>query len=276
MKLFLIIAFALIPPISLLAQVESPVSIKFIDPLDSNNRVTGIRSVTNATNGLNVATFVSGYLNYCVASGTNSLNVTLPFSPVLTEGFLIHIKAGSYNTGPVTLSVNGSVFYPVKKHVSIDVDSAEIRTGQIVSVVFDGSVFQVISMLSRPCKNGFVSVNNEYCIDKLPRPISNFYNAVLSCGANDAMLCTWNQWYLACNDSLANGSSGYMTNFEWVNDAGNNGTDAKVAGFNNASAYAGYGCKKSYSLLPTKTFHNSAIETSGININILFRCCYKK
>ena len=276
MRILLILSFLYLVVSSAIGQVESSNSILFIDTIASNNLVKGIKSVESKNDGINVSTLVSGQSNYSNAIGTNNLSVSLPFSPSIIEGFIINFKVQNTNTDSISLSVNGSNSYSVIKNSGFPIDSAQFQPGQIVSVIFNGNKFVTLSKLYKPCKKGFVSVNDEFCIDSLPRNISSFFPAVQNCGNDDAMLCTWNQWYIACNDSLANGSSGYLTNFEWVNDAGNNGADAKVAGYNNDNAYLGYGCKKSYSLPTTFTSLNSATVTSGNTVNIRYRCCYRK
>lgn len=260
----------------LFGQIESSSSIILIDSIVLNPTIKGIKSVTSLTDGINSSFYVSGKTNYSVATGINAYLVNLAIQPNIIEGLILNFKAQNMNTGNVSLSVDGSTYYPVLKNNGSNLDSAEIMPNQIISVLFNGTEFICISSLFKACKNGFVSVNNEYCIDALPRGVSSFYPAVEDCGDENAMLCTLNQWYFACQDSLINGSSGYLTNFEWVNDAGNNSSDAKLCGYNDAPVYNGYGCKKSYSLPPNLTFLNSASVTSSDTVYIKYRCCYKK
>lgn len=271
----IILYFLLVRLISF-AQIESSSSVIFNDTSGVNNRVTGIKSVQSNTDGLNVTEYLSGNLTYAVATGINLLNISLPYSPVIVEGMLINIRISNYNTSAVSLTINGSSPYSVLNNLSMNIDSAQFKPGLIVNMIYDGLSFICISKLNQPCKKGFVSVNDEFCIDSLPREINSFYPAVNNCGNLNSMLCTWNQWYIACQDSLNNGSRGYLTNFEWVNDAGNNGSDAKVAGYEDEAPFNGYGCKKSYSLLPTKTFLSHAAVTLSDTVYIKYRCCYKK
>ena len=191
MRILFTISFLYWVVSSAIAQVESSSSILFIDTVSSNNAVKGIKSVDSKNDGINVSTLVSGQSNYSNATGTNDLNVTLPFSPSIIEGFIINFKVQNTNTDSISLSINGSNNYSVIKNSGFPIDSAQLQPGQILSVIFNGNKFVVLSKLYKPCKKGFVSVNDEYCIDSLPRNISSFFPAIQSCGNDDAMLCTW-------------------------------------------------------------------------------------
>lgn len=85
--------------------------------------------------------------NYTVATGTNAYAVTIGIpNLVYAAGMMINFKAATANTAsPVTLNVNGLGAKTIKKNVSTNLEVAEIKAGQIVSVLYDGTNFQVIS-----------------------------------------------------------------------------------------------------------------------------------
>lgn len=270
----IILLFNLISPV--IGQIESSSNIVFDDSLSSNRIFSGLGTSLQSTDGINAGEYISGKNLYSIAIGTDSIQLNIPYLTTPLDGTFLNFKSSGINKGAMKITLNGINYFNLYKQNGDQIDSAEIQPGQIISTIFDGNNFICISKLYKPCKKGFVSVSDTYCIDALPRGSSNFYNSVQTCGNEGAMLCTWNQWYFACTDSLNNGSGGYLSNFEWVNDAGNNGSDAKVAGFENEAVYAGYGCKKSYSLPATMTSFTSPLVTSGATIPIRFRCCYKK
>lgn len=84
--------------------------------------------------------------NYAVADGTNSYTVTLSPAPLsYTAGMVVSFKAANANTGAVTLSCNGLLEKPVKKNVSSELASGDIVEGQVITVIYDGENFQIVS-----------------------------------------------------------------------------------------------------------------------------------
>jgi hypothetical protein len=59
-------------------------------------------------------------------------------------GMVFNFKANTANTGAATLNVNGLGAKTIKKNVSADLDTGDISAGQIVTVVYDGTNFQLI------------------------------------------------------------------------------------------------------------------------------------
>lgn len=91
--------------------------------------------------------FQSQLYSYAVdAVGTDSYAVTMAgaFSAYY-PGMEVTFKAGTANTGACTLNVNGSGAKTIKKDVSSDLSTGDILANQIVTVVYDGTNFQVVS-----------------------------------------------------------------------------------------------------------------------------------
>lgn len=91
-----------------------------------------------------------GSATYIAAGGTADV-ITLTFSPAVTAyvtGQPLRFKALGANTGPVTVNVNGLGAKAVKKDVSVALIANEIPSGAIITVVYDGANFQVVSGLA--------------------------------------------------------------------------------------------------------------------------------
>jgi hypothetical protein len=91
---------------------------------------------------------------YCADAGSTdayACSLTPPIT-AYTIGAHYFFKANTVNTGAATLALNG-IASPVtiKKAVggaTTDLDNNDIRSGQIVEVVYDGTNFQMLSMLA--------------------------------------------------------------------------------------------------------------------------------
>lgn len=89
----------------------------------------------------------AGVLDYASDSGSaNAYAITL--SPALSAnitGMPIRFKAANTNTGTSTLNVNGIGTVAIKKNVSTALAAGDIVSGQIVTVVYDGTNFQLMN-----------------------------------------------------------------------------------------------------------------------------------
>jgi hypothetical protein len=90
--------------------------------------------------------------DYVVDTGTTNAYVITP-SPAITAytiGQIFSFKAASTNNGASTINVNGLGAKSIVKGVSSVLASADISTGQIVVVEYDGTNFQLISHITPP------------------------------------------------------------------------------------------------------------------------------
>jgi Pectate lyase superfamily protein/Chaperone of endosialidase len=100
--------------------------------------------------GWTMETLVLPELNqttFATATGTaNSYLVQLSPAPAqLSKGLVVEMQVSQSNTGGSTLNVNGLGAYPIEKLGGLPLDTNDLRTGQVVSLVFDGSAFQLQS-----------------------------------------------------------------------------------------------------------------------------------
>lgn len=80
------------------------------------------------------------------AGGDDTYAVTLSPSPTsYVEGMKVAFKPTTANTGACTLDLNGLGAKSIKKNVAEDLSTGDIKAGQIVFVMYDGTNFQVVS-----------------------------------------------------------------------------------------------------------------------------------
>lgn len=84
--------------------------------------------------------------NFAVATGENTYAVTLSPAPTsYTAGMVVSFKATSANTGAVTLNCNELGSKPIYKNVIEQLENGDILLDQIITVIYDGTNFQIVS-----------------------------------------------------------------------------------------------------------------------------------
>jgi hypothetical protein len=88
---------------------------------------------------------------YAADAGANdTYAITVSPTPIsLSAGMIFHFKANTANTGAASLNINSIGAITIKKNVSSDLDDNDILASQIVSVIYDGTNFQMLSPTSR-------------------------------------------------------------------------------------------------------------------------------
>lgn len=87
--------------------------------------------------------------DYAAAGGTANaitLAIDAQIAATYNEGQVFKFKAGSTNTGPATLNVNSIGAVSIKKTGStLDLVAGDIVSGEIVTVLYDGTNFQLLN-----------------------------------------------------------------------------------------------------------------------------------
>ena len=119
-----------------------------------------------------------------------------------------------------------------------------------------GNVYKVIgsNSISDTCPTGFVSVNDEYCIEKNERTATTWWNAIQICGSLNAHLCEWSEWYLGAANAINLELLNVIGNREWVSEGGS-GVVVKFVG--------------------PDSITESATTNNPLDLNS-FRCCKSK
>jgi hypothetical protein len=84
------------------------------------------------------------YLYAADTGAANAYAVALTPAPTLVAGSVVFFKAVNANTGASTLAVNGGPAIAIRKQGSVALTGGEIAAGQIVTVVYDGTDFQML------------------------------------------------------------------------------------------------------------------------------------
>lgn len=80
------------------------------------------------------------------AQANDSYAITVVPAPASVEaGMVFHFKANTLNTGAATLDVNGLGAIAIVKNQNAPLVTGDIIAGEMVSVIFDGTNFQMIS-----------------------------------------------------------------------------------------------------------------------------------
>lgn len=81
--------------------------------------------------------------------GTDAYAISLiPAPTAYAIGQVFNFKAGSSNVGPATLNVNGLGAITIRKNNDQALENNDIETGQIVTVAYDGTYFQMQSQVA--------------------------------------------------------------------------------------------------------------------------------
>jgi hypothetical protein len=143
---------------------------------------------------------------YCVDSGSTDSYVC-SVSPAVggyTTGLRVTLRANTANTGSASLKMNGLGSVTIRKNQSQDLSDNDIKAGQVVELVYDGSIFQ------------------------MPSPVST--TAALTAGSNITVNGTTVSW-----NRIEATTAGYWDDFL----SGNGATYAGLMQWNRTSVIAG-------------------------------------
>jgi len=102
----------------------------------------------------------SHYVYAADAEASDTYVITLtPAIAAYAVGQVFHFKANTANTGAATLNVNGKGAITIKKLYDQDLATGDIEAGQIVTVVYDGTNFQMQSQLASTPAGGAMATD---------------------------------------------------------------------------------------------------------------------
>jgi hypothetical protein len=125
-------------------QVDKPIQLT---GSGGDAKLTGIQQVSDLSDAASATSIQKGALVYSPAGGSaNALTVTLAPAPsAYTEGMIVTLKtSNAANTGAVTLNVNGLGVKSVTKSGTSALAAGDLSANQVVSLVYDGTQFQLI------------------------------------------------------------------------------------------------------------------------------------
>jgi hypothetical protein len=166
----------------------------------------------------------------------------------LKKGLPVYISSSNENVSSLFIKVNGTT-YNVKKNNGYPISGSEVVAQKVCIFIFDGTAFIFLNSELPKCPSTFAQPNTSYCIEKGERP-GNFWTAVTTCNSLGYRLCSWSEWYYACQKA-GTGMTQITNNWEWINNGQNEPTDGKTVGYG-----------KCY-----RTTHQA------LSTNYFFRCC---
>ena len=115
-----------------------------------SQKISSLADGTAHTDGVNAGQIQDGGLIF-QSNDTGSANTyAIALTPAVTAyvaGQVFHFKAGNTNTGASTLNVNALGTKNIKKRNDQDPAAGDIEEDAIISVIYDGTSFQMISQL---------------------------------------------------------------------------------------------------------------------------------
>jgi hypothetical protein len=134
-------------------------------------------------NGINATVMKAGTNIHATSSGTNTVVVTLtPAATAYTAGQFINFKAGGTCTGAVTVNVNALGAKAIQK-LGAALVAGDITANNIVSVVYDGTQFQMVSPAKTPVLAGNLSDIAALAVTNSAMIVGDGSNYVLESGA---------------------------------------------------------------------------------------------
>ena len=118
---------------------------------DNQDALAGNLGTPSSTNKYVTQTGLQKGAEIYAADAGASDTYVITLSPVPTAyftGMVVHFKANTANTGAATLNVNSLGAVTIKKSHDQDLATGDIESGQIVTVVYDGTNFQMQSQKS--------------------------------------------------------------------------------------------------------------------------------
>ncbi|MCF6461505.1 hypothetical protein [Clostridium sp. Cult3] len=117
-----------------------------------NNIEDGIEDAYDLI-GEHLADYV--HLPYSIADGANNYTTLINGIASLVEGMSVKVKFTNANTGASTLNINGLGAKSIRKSSGDELSKGDIRAGQILHLVYTGSVFQLLG--ERGCSIEFAT-----------------------------------------------------------------------------------------------------------------------
>ncbi|MBL7965284.1 MAG: hypothetical protein JNM31_15720 [Flavobacteriales bacterium] len=231
-----------LPALNAAAQVEVDRRVELTGGTPAERLVRGLSDADTTTDALNTRIAQRGSLTWLNATGADDWQAALPVggAPPLA-GTYVDLLCPATNTGAVTLRIDTAAAHPVVKAGAQALDPGDVQGGEVLGLLFDGAHWQLLNTRRterRPCPAGFAQVNANYCIQVQENAAADWTAAAEVCGALDARLCSWGQWYNACVKATDLGLLNMVGDWEWTNGGANADTYVRVVGFGSCTQAA--------------------------------------
>tara|TARA_R110002020_G_scaffold466103_1_gene688266 strand:+ start:61 stop:1137 length:1077 start_codon:yes stop_codon:yes gene_type:complete len=115
-----------------------------------SQKITALADGTAHTDGINAGQIQDGGLIFQATDSGSANAYAIALTPAVTAyvaGQVFHFKAANANTGNSTLNVNALGTKNIKKRNDQNPAAGDIEANAIISVIYDGTSFQMISQL---------------------------------------------------------------------------------------------------------------------------------
>lgn len=241
-----------------LAQFEIDEPILLSSPNEEDRQVKGLGYPEENENAVSALVILNASIIYDEATGSDQILVDLdPAIDSYSAGLLITFAPDISNNGAVTINVNGNGPVSINKNIDQDLDSADLRPNIPMTIIYDGTDFQLIGQYSSSCPEGYIEMTRDYCIEALPQIQTSFWAAIQICSQAGARLCSFGEWHYACRTDQDFFNS--VLDYEWIDHAANHNDRAKRIGVDLAGN--------------TDCYSGAHQLPQALNY---FRCCYTK
>lgn len=252
------ILLVLFLPYFLFGQIEIDKPIVFISTNESDRFINDIETTTNI-DLLNSKEVIVNQYQYATTFLQNDTLFAI-FNPkieALNLGLKLYLRLPLTILNSINyLKINDLIAVNIYLYFDDNFEQNSLNSDEIFTAIFDGVSFQTLLRADeRTCPDGFVDINDKYCVSQTRQGPGTFYQNITYCNSLNARLCSWSEWFYACKNNGGNISDMSITGLEWVDTGGNGKTLAKVVGSTNCYSH-GFG--------DTKT------------ASYYFRCCYTK
>jgi len=221
-------------PAMLCGQVRVDHAMQLEGPTPQDRQLHGLAGSTSPQAVITAGVEGSGTHRFTTVDSGPVWIVDLPsFTTAPAEGLHLLVRSDGSSNGPLSISVNGFGPYPISRGPSQPVQAEEIPQGSVLSLVFDGAVFQVLNGTThgkRDCPLSMIQVSDQFCMEQMERDTLEFFDAALACAQQGFRLCSWGEFIVACENGVALGLQQMVGNYEWTNDAANEDNSVRVAG----------------------------------------------
>jgi hypothetical protein len=116
---------------------------------EADRRITGVGTASDSADAVNAVSIQNNRLTYALASATGkTYAVSLKVAPQqYMAGMMVSFKTPGASVGFDSLNINNLGARVIYKNVTDPLLANDIVANQVVSVMYDGSAFQVISQL---------------------------------------------------------------------------------------------------------------------------------
>ena len=123
-----------------------------------SQKITALADGTAHTDGVNAGQIQDGGLIFQATDSGSANTYAIALTPAVTAyvaGQVFHFKAANASSGASTLNVNALGAKNIKKKNDQDIAAGDIEQNAIVSVIYDGTSFQMLSQLGTSGMSSF-------------------------------------------------------------------------------------------------------------------------